>query len=469
MNAMQNEDAMDKIREECGLFGIYKLWAEGSQLAAQTYIGLMALQHRGQEACGIAVSKDREISFHKDMGLVEEVFRDDIIASLHGNMAVGHVRYSTSGSKKTKDNAQPLVLNYAKGQLAICHNGNIVNADVLRKEYEQGGAIYQTTTDTEIIAYTIARHRIGAGSIEKAVSKAMKILRGAYSLIIMSPNKLVVARDPHGLRPLCFGMKDDGSFVFASESCALDAVDAEFVREVRPGEVIMIEEGHMTEYTDYCGTEAPKLCIFEYIYFARPDSTINGQLVNDARQLTGKLLAQKCPIEADIVTALPDSGVPAAMGFAEESGIPYVEGFGKNRYAGRTFIRPDQLSREQAVRLKLNPVKKYIEGKRVIVVDDSIVRGTTTGINVKLLREAGATEVHLRIASPPFLYPCYYGTDVPNFDQLISHRHSVREVCKMIGADTLAYLDLEDLSKIAPDVRDTGFCNACFTGNYPVL
>ena len=466
---MHYEDTIDRIREECGLFGIYKHGAEGSELAAQTYIGLMALQHRGQEACGIAVSRNREIFFHKDMGLVEEVFRDDVFAGLHGNMAVGHVRYSTSGNKKSKENAQPLVLNYAKGQLAICHNGNIVNADALRKEYEQGGAIYQTTTDTEIIAYTIARQRIGAGSVENAVFKAMKILRGAYSLVIMSPNKLVVARDPHGFRPLCFGMKEDGSFVFASESCALDAVDAEFVREVRPGEVIVVEEGLMRELTDYCGVETSKLCIFEYIYFARPDSTIHGQLVNDARRLTGRLLAQKCPIEADIVTALPDSGVPAAMGFAEESGIPYVEGFGKNRYAGRTFIRPDQLSREQAIRLKLNPVKKYIEGKRVVVVDDSIVRGTTTGINVKLLREAGAAEVHLRVASPPFLYPCYYGTDVPNFDQLISHKHSVSEVCKMIGADTLAYLSLEDLPKIVPDVRDTGFCNACFTGNYPVL
>ncbi|MDR2183497.1 MAG: amidophosphoribosyltransferase [Clostridiales bacterium] len=466
---MHSENTMDKIREECGLFGIYKHGAQGAYLAAQTYVGLMALQHRGQEACGIAVSRQREIFYHKDMGLVEEVFDDEIIAGLQGNMAVGHVRYSTAGHKKSKANAQPLVLNYAKGQLAICHNGNIVNADVLRKEYEQGGAIYQTTTDTEVIAYTIARQRIGAGSAENAVFRSMKILRGAYSLIIMSPNKLVVARDPHGLRPLCFGMKDDGSFVFASESCALDAVDAEFVREVRPGEVIVVEEGQMRELTGHCGMEASKLCIFEYIYFARPDSTIHGQLVNDARRITGKLLAQKCPAKADIVTALPDSGVPAAMGFAEESGIPYVEGFGKNRYAGRTFIRPDQLSREQAVRLKLNPVKKYVEGKRIVVVDDSIVRGTTTSIIVKMLRDAGAAEVHLRIASPPFLYPCYYGTDVPNFDQLISHKHSVEGVCKVIGADSLAYLNLEDLPKIAPDVRDTGLCNACFTGNYPVL
>jgi len=461
---------MDKLHEECGLFGIYKQNADGSSLAAQTYIGLMALQHRGQEACGIAVCHNREIAFHKDVGLVEEVFPDDkIIKDLKGSMAVGHVRYSTSGSKKTKENAQPLVLNYAKGQLAICHNGQLTNAEQLRKEYEQTGAIYQTTVDTEIIAYTIARKRIGAGSIENAVYRAMETLKGAYSLIIMSPNKMVVARDPHGLRPLCFGIKADGAIVFASETCALDAVDAEFVRDVRAGEVIVVENGIMRELTGHCGTKTPKLCIFEYMYFARPDSTIHGQLVNDARRITGKLLAQKYPVDADIVTALPDSGVPAAMGFAEESGMPYVEGFGKNRYAGRTFIRPDQLSREQAVRMKLNPVRKYIEGKRIVVVDDSIVRGTTTIIIVKLLREAGAAEVHVRIASPPFLYPCYYGTDVPDSGQLISYKQSVKEVCKKIGADTLAFLDLEDLPKIAPDVQDTGFCDACFTGNHPVL
>ena len=466
---MHSENTMDKVREECGLFGIYKYGARGSRLAAQTYMGLMALQHRGQEACGIAVGREREIYFHKGMGLVEEVFREDIIAGLEGNMAVGHVRYSTSGNKKSKENAQPLVLNYAKGQLAICHNGNIVNAQELRKEYEQGGAIYQTTTDTEVIAYTIARQRIGAGSVENAVYKAMKILRGAYSLIIMSPNKMVVARDPLGLRPLCYGITADGSYVFASESCALDAVDAEFVREVRPGEVIMIENGQMHIKDGHCGTQPPKLCIFEYIYFARPDSTIHGQLVNDARRLAGRMLAQKHPVPADIIIGVPDSGTPAALGYSEESGISYVEGFGKNRYAGRTFIRPDQLSREQAVRLKLNPLKKYVEGKRVVMVDDSIVRGTTTGIVVKLLREAGAAEVHLRIASPPFLYPCFYGTDVPNSDQLISHKHSASSVCKLFGADSMAYLNVEDLPKIAPDVRDTGFCDACFTGDYPVL
>ena len=459
---------MDKIGEECGVFGIYKHGATGQALATQAYMGLMALQHRGQEACGIAVGRNREIFHHKDMGLVEEVFRDEIIAELTGSMAVGHVRYSTTGSKKGKENAQPLVLNYAKGQLAICHNGNIVNADDLRKEYEQNGAIYQTTTDAEVIAYTIARQRMEAGSIEMAVYNAMEILRGSYSLVVMSPNKMVVARDPWGLRPLCFGIKADSSFVFASESCALDAVDADFVREVRPGEVIVIEDGAMREITGHCGKSQGNLCVFEYIYFARPDSTIHGQLVNDSRRLAGQLLVGKHPVEADIVIAVPDSGTPSAMGYAEASGIPYGEGLGKNRYVGRTFIRPDQLSREQAVRMKLNPLRKYVEGKRVIMVDDSIVRGTTTNIIVKMLREAGAKEVHVRISSPPFLYPCFYGTDVPSFDHLVSHNHTVQEVCKIIGADTLAYLDLEDLPKIAPDVRDTGFCTACFDASYPV-
>ena len=460
---------MDKIKEECGVIGIYRHGGEGDEsIAMHAYMGLMALQHRGQEACGIAVGRDREIYFHKDTKLVEETFNNEIIGKLRGNMAVGHVRYSTSGNKKSKENAQPLVLNYAKGQLAICHNGNITNAAQLRKEYEQNGAIYQTTTDTEVIAYTIARHRMSAGSIEMAVFEAMKVLRGAYSLVIMSPNKMVVARDPLGMRPLCFGMKPDSTYVFASETCALDALDAEFIRDVRPGEVIVFENGQMREHTGHCGQDGGKLCIFEYIYFARPDSIIHGQLVNESRRIAGRLLAKKQPVDADIVIGLPDSGIPSALGYAEASGITYAEGFGKNRYAGRTFIRPDQLSREMAVRLKLNPLRKYIEGKRVIMVDDSIVRGTNTIIIIKLLREAGAKEVHVRISSPPFLYPCFYGTDVPNHEQLVSHNRPVDEVCRIIGADTLAYLDLEDLPDIAPDVYDTGFCTACFSGDYPV-
>jgi len=460
---------MSEIREECGVIGVYKKDAEGSGLAALAYMGMMALQHRGQEACGIAVGRGKEIFFHKNVGLVEDVFKDGIIPTLAGNMVVGHVQYSASKSKNDKQNAQPLVLNYAKGQLAICHNGNIVNADVLRREYEQGGAIYQTTTDAEIIAYTIARHRITSESIEMAVFNAMKVLRGAYSLVIMSPNKMIVARDPHGIRPLCFGTKPDGTYVFASESCALDAVDADFVRDVRPGEVIVLENGVMRELTGHCEQGGGKICIFEYIYFARPDSIIHNQLVYDSRRISGRLLAEKYPAQADIVVPVPDSGVPSAVGYAEVSGIPYEEGFGKNRYVGRTFIRPDQLSREHAVRMKLNPMSKYVEGKRIVLVDDSIVRGTTFKILIKSLREAGAKEVHVRISSPPYLYPCYYGTDVPSFDQLILYNHTVDEVCKIIGADSLAYLDLEQLLQITPDLQGTGCCNACFTGNYPVL
>jgi len=459
---------IDKVREECGVFGMYNQNAQGNYLATQAYVGLMALQHRGQEACGIAVNSDREITFHKDMGLVEEVFDDEILGRFEGQMAVGHCRYSTAGSKKDKEAAQPLVINYAKGQLAIAHNGNIRNMEELRKTYAHEGAIYRTHTDTEIIAYTIARERLNEGSVEKAVSKAMGILKGAYSLVIMSPTKLIAARDPLGMRPLCYGTKADGSVVFASETCALDAVDAKYIREVMPGEIITVQHGNITSNTENCGKTSGSLCIFEYIYFARPDSTIHGQFVNDSRRLSGHLLARVKPVEADIVIGVPDSGIPSAMGYAEESGIPYVEGFGKNRYAGRTFIRPDQMSREAAVRLKLNPLKKYVQGKRVILVDDSMVRGTTNKIIIKMLREAGVKEVHLRMSSPPYKYPCYYGTDVPSTSQLISFDHTVDEVCQITGADSLAFLDINDLKHIIPDVTDTGYCHACFSGEYPI-
>jgi amidophosphoribosyltransferase len=458
----------DKLKEECGIFGIYNRSAKGNELAVQTYLGIMALQHRGQEACGIAVNKSRSISFHKGVGQIDENFNEAVLATMEGTMAVGHCRYSRTGTNKDKEAAQPLVINYAKGQLAICHNGCIANADELRQEYSQFGAIYRSYTDTEVIAYTLARLRLAEGSVERAVLKAMSILKGAYSLVVMSPSKMIVARDPRGFRPLCFGLKSDGSYVFASETCALDAVDAEFVREVRPGEVIVVKDGIMESIDDNCGLYPGSLCIFEYIYFARPDSIIHGQFVNDSRRLTGRLLAKSHPVDADIVIGVPDSGLSSAMGYSEESGIRYEEGFGKNRYAGRTFIRPDQMSREAAVRLKLNPMKKYVHGKRVIMVDDSIVRGTTTSINIKMLREAGAKEVHVRISSPPYRHPCYYGTDVPSRDQLICATHSIEEVTKIIGADSLAYLDINDLHKIIPDVRDIGYCHACFTGEYPV-
>ncbi|MDR2167228.1 MAG: amidophosphoribosyltransferase [Clostridiales bacterium] len=457
----------DKLNEECGVFGIYNLGATGNDLAINAYLGLMALQHRGQEACGIAVNLNRKISFHKGVGQVDENFNVDVLAKMEGSMAVGHCRYSRTGARKDKDAAQPLVINYAKGQLAICHNGSIANAAALRDEYSQFGAIYRSYTDTEVIAYTLARLRLSEGSVERAVLKAMSILKGAYSLVVMSPSKMIVARDPRGFRPLCFGLKKDGSYVFASETCALDAVDAEFVRDVRPGEVIVVKDGIMESIDEKCGQYPSSLCIFEYIYFARPDSIIHGQFVNDSRRLAGRLLARNHPVQADIVFGVPDSGLASAWGYSEESGIPYEEGFGKNRYAGRTFIRPDQMSREAAVRLKLNPMKKYVYGKKVIMVDDSIVRGTTTSINVKMLREAGAAEVHVRMASPPFRHPCFYGTDVPSSNQLICATHSIDEVTKIIGADSLAFLDINDLIKIIPDAHDIGYCHACFSGIYP--
>ncbi|MCL2415224.1 MAG: amidophosphoribosyltransferase [Defluviitaleaceae bacterium] len=458
------------MREKCGVFGIYSQQGRNdSYCAAMSYMGLMALQHRGQEACGIAVNRTRELYFHKNQGLVNEVFNDEIISKLTGQMAIGHVHYSTVGGSR-KENAQPLVLNYAKGSLAIAHNGSIINAQELKREYEQTGAIYQTTSDTEIIAYTIARQRIAAGSIEKAVLAAMRIIKGAYSLILLSPNKFIAARDPLGMRPLCMGRKDDGSVVVASESCALDAVGAEFWRDIEPGEVIVIENGELRSDKSLCGNLS-KLCIFEYIYFARPDSVISGQLVNDSRRIAGRMLAKSFPVDADIVIDVPDSGTPSALGYAEESGIAFEQGFGKNRYVGRTFIRPDQLSREGAVRLKLNPMRKYIEGKRVIMVDDSVVRGTTMGIIIKMLRDIGAKEVHLRISSPPFLWPCYYGTDVSGIDQLISKNYNIKELCKIFNADSLAFLKLEDLQNIIPNAQgdNLGFCKACFTGEYPVM
>ncbi|MCL2576111.1 MAG: amidophosphoribosyltransferase [Defluviitaleaceae bacterium] len=458
----------DKVREECGVFGIYNTNAEGDYLAKQTYLGLMALQHRGQEACGLAVNLNQEITFHKNMGLVDEVFSEEVLSRFKGHMAIGHCRYSTAGSKKDKDAAQPLVINYAKGQLAIAHNGNIRNVLELRAIYDEKGAIYRTHTDTEIIAYTIAKQRLSEGSIEKAVAKAMHILEGAYSLIMMSPSKMIVARDPFGFRPLCFGRKADGSVVFASETVALDAVDAVYERDVMPGEIITVQHGEIKSNTENCGQNGGKMCIFEYIYFARPDSTVQGQLVNDSRRSAGQLLAKASPVEADIVIGVPDSGIPSAIGYSEASGIPYVEGFGKNRYAGRTFIRPDQMSREAAVRLKLNPLRKYVEGKRVVLVDDSMVRGTTNKIIIKMLREAGVKEVHLRMSSPPYKYPCYYGTDVSTTSQLIATDHTIAEICEEIGADSLAFLQLSDLPHIIPDVKDIGYCEACFTGDYPI-
>lgn len=453
---------MAKLHEECGVFGIYD--PEGNP-AATTYYGLVALQHRGQEGCGIAVNRDRDIYHYKDVGLVNEVFNEEILGKLKGRMAIGHVRYSTAGGS-ARENVQPLVLRYIKGQLAISHNGNVTNTAEIRKELEQNGAIFQTTADTEIIAYLIARERITSGSIEKAVKNAMMRLKGAFSLLVMSPNKMIAARDPWGFRPLSIGRRDK-AILFSSETCAFDAIDAEFVRDVEPGEIITIENGEMRSDTELCDTQKSSLCIFEHIYFARPDSTIANEVVHECRKRAGAFLAMQSPVDADIVIGVPDSGLSAAQGYSEYSGIPIDTGFIKNKYIARTFIKPTQADREIAVKLKLNVLKSAVEGKRVIMVDDSIVRGTTSGRIVKLLRDAGAREVHVRISAPPFTWPCFFGTDIPNRDQLIANKHTIEETAKIIDADSLDYLSIENLHKIAPN-SSCSFCDACFTGKYAV-
>ncbi len=452
---------MSKLHEECGVFGI---WDPEGNPANTTYYGLVALQHRGQEGAGIAVNRDREIYQYKDTGLANEVFNEEILSKLKGRMAIGHVRYSTAGGS-ARENVQPLVLRYIKGTLAISHNGNITNVAELKKELEYSGAIFQTTADTEVIAYLIAKERINCGSIEDAVKNAMKKLKGAFSLLVMSPNKLIAARDPWGFRPLCIG-KRDKAIVFSSETCALDSIDAEFVRDIRPGEIITIEDGEMRSDTELCGGPS-SLCIFEHIYFARPDSFIDGEVVHECRKRAGAFLAQQAPVDADIVIGVPDSGLSAAQGYAEYSGIPEDTGFIKNKYIARTFIKPTQDSRETAVKMKLNVLKSVVSGKRVIMVDDSIVRGTTSGRIVKMLRDAGAKEVHVRISSPAFTWPCFFGVDIPNRDQLIANQHTVEETRQIINADSLEYLSLENLHKIAP-ASTLGFCDACFTGKYPV-
>ena len=450
------------IHEECGVFGVLD---PAGDCARTTYYGLFALQHRGQEACGIAAIRDREMSFHKDLGLVGEVFSPEILDRLGGTMAVGHVRYATTGGSR-RENAQPLTLKYVKGTLAVAHNGNLVNADQLRTAFEYRGAIFQTTTDSELIAYAIAQERLRCPSAEEAVCQALKGLRGAFSLIVMSPQKLIAARDPWGFRPLCMGRRGD-AVIFASETCALTAVGATFERELEPGEIVVASRDGVRSIRENCAAASSHMCIFEYIYFARPDSVLCGQSVHEARRNAGRLLAQEYPAEADVVIGVPDSGLDAAMGYAEASGIPYGVGLVKNRYIGRTFITPGQESREQAVRIKLGALASCVAGKRVIMIDDSIVRGTTSRQIVSLLREAGATAVHMRSSAPPFIAPCYFGTDIPDRKNLIACHHSVEEIRDMIGADSLGFLSLENLHKIAPEAN-CGFCDGCFTGNYPV-
>ena len=453
----------DKLKEECGVFGM--LHSEQKDVSKYIYYGLSALQHRGQESAGIAVCDTNgpkgNISYHKDMGLVSEVFRPDTLLSLHGDMGIGHVRYSTTGGS-CKENAQPLVLNYLKGTLALVHNGNITNTDKIREQLQNTGAIFHSTTDSEVIAYQIAKERTRTSSIEEAVAKTAPGLIGGYALLIMSPQKLIGVRDPLGLKPLCLGKLND-SYILASENCALKAIDAEFIRDIQPGEIITITKNGIHSNYDLCqGKHAH--CIFEYIYFARLDSTLDGVSVYDARIRAGKALAKSYPVDADLVTGVPDSGLAAAMGYAQASGIPFGLAFQKNSYIGRTFIKPTQEERQSAVHLKLSVLESVVKGKRLVLIDDSIVRGTTIANLIHMLKKAGALEVHVRISSPPFLYPCYYGTDVPSGDQLIANSHSCEEICSQIGADSLGYLKLEDLDEMTYHLP---LCRACFNNQYP--
>lgn len=452
---------MKKLGEECGVFGVYSMHREN--LANMVYYGLYALQHRGQESCGMVINDDGLFFSHKDMGLVNEVFSKEHLKALPcGNMAVGHVRYGTTGGNN-RNNCQPVEVNHQKGRMALAHNGNISNAYELRNELELNGAIFHSTSDTEIIAYLITRERLKTASIEDAVLSCMKYLEGAYSLVIMSSSKLIAVRDKHGYRPLCYGIKGDGEYVVASESCALEAVGAQFIRDIRPGEMLIFKEGGVSSRDDNCDKEKPQICIFEYIYFARPDSAIDGYPVHDARIKAGEILAREFPADADVVVGVPDSGLDAALGYSRRSGIPYGIGFIKNKYIGRTFISPTQGEREDKVRIKLNPIRSTVEGKSVVLVDDSIVRGTTSAQIVKLLRDAGAGKVHLRISSPPFLNPCYYGTDIDDRDKLIANNHTVEETAEILGADSLGYLPLPSLKELT---GCAGFCDACFSGNY---
>lgn len=467
MNELDFDIGGDKLREECGVFGIYDL--DGGDVASTIYYGLFALQHRGQESCGIAVSDTGgpkgKVSAYKGMGLCNEVFETEHLEQMHGNIGVGHVRYSTAGSS-TRENAQPLVLNYVKGTLGLAHNGNLVNAPQLRRELEYTGAIFQTTIDSEVIAYHIARARINTHDVESAVAAAMAKLEGAYSLVIMSPRKLIGARDPYGFKPLCIGRRDN-AYILASETCALETIGAEFVRDVEPGEIVAITGDGIASNREMCLPDASKeaRCVFEYIYFARPDSVFDGVGVYRARLQAGRFLAMDSPVEADLVVGVPESGNAAALGYSMESGIPYGTAFVKNSYVGRTFIRPKQSSRESAVRVKLNVLKEAVAGKRVIMIDDSIVRGTTSALIVNMLRDAGAREVHVKVSAPPFLHPCYFGTDIPSEDQLIANGRTVEEIRQLIGADSLSYLRMERLGEMA---GGKPICTACFSGIYPV-
>lgn len=468
LSVRQKKDLpFDGLHEECGVIGMYDL--DGGDVASSIYYGLFALQHRGQESSGIAVTETDGpkgiVHSYKDMGLVNEVFDAEKIGKLSGNLGVGHVRYSTAG-ESTRENAQPLVLNYAKGTLALAHNGNLINANELRKELSMTGAIFQTTIDTETVAYYIARERLRSKTAEEAMCRALKHVKGAYSFVLMSPRKLIAARDPYGFKPLCIG-KRDNTFIFSSETCALDTIGAEYIRDVLPGEIVTVDKsGELKSDMTLCQSEKKTArCVFEYIYFSRPDSYMDGVSVNQTRINAGRYLAMDSPVEADLVVGVPESGNAAALGYSMQSGIPYGKAFVKNTYVGRTFIKPKQKSRESSVQVKLNVLHEVVAGKRIIMIDDSIVRGTTSDRIVSMLKKAGAKEVHMRVASPPFLHPCYFGTDIPVREQLIANGRSVDEICKIIGADSLGYLRVERLSEM---VGGLGICKGCFTGTYPM-
>lgn len=456
---------MGKIHEECGVFGIYS--PEKTDVATTTYYGLFALQHRGQESCGIVVNDRGVFNSYKDVGIVNDVFKKDTLKKLGlGNIAVGHVRYGTTGSNG-RTNAQPIVVNHIKGNMALAHNGNLTNCVELRQELEMNGSIFHTTSDTEVIAYVVTKERITSNSIEEAISKAMDKIEGAYSLVIMSPAKLIAVRDKHGFRPLCYGKTEDGRYVVASESCSLDAVGAKLIREVKPGEIIVFDKEGTRSIETHCGKAKKAMCIFEYIYFARPDSVIENKSVHQARLNAGVCLALEHPVEADVVIGVPDSGIDAAIGYSHQSGIPYGIGFIKNKYIGRTFISPGQKTREDRVKIKLNVISDTVKNKRVILIDDSIVRGTTCARIVKLLRDAGAKEVHMRVSAPPFLNPCYYGTDIDSRENLIACNHTIEEIEKIIDVDSLGYLNVEHLSMLIGEKNNENICAACFNNEYP--
>lgn len=450
------------LHEECGVFGV--MAEKPCDVAGISYYGLYALQHRGQESCGIVVNDDGIFVSHKDLGLVSEVFSGNRLSRLpKGTMAVAHTRYGTTGGTN-RNNCQPVEVNHLKGRMALAHNGNLSNAAELRNALELSGAIFHTTSDTETIAYLITKERLKAPSIEDALSRAMDLLEGAYSLVLMSPQKLICARDPYGFRPLCYGRTADGTYLVASESCAIKAMGGERIRDVEPGEILVFSKNGVVSRREHCGTKEKRLCVFEYIYFARPDSVIDGVSVHAARVRMGKILAQTHPVKADLVIGAPDSGLDAALGFSQESGIPYGIGLIKNKYTGRTFISPGQDMRLDGVKIKLAAIEDSVKGKRVVLVDDSIVRGNTMGRVVKLLRDAGAAEVHVRISSPPFLHPCYYGTDIDSEEDLIACQYSVPEIADIIGADSLGYLPVGRF----PDLTGgCGYCSACFDGKYP--